>query len=64
MSYDMCSACDKKAIDVRTEIIERSDSKITKWIVCRCEDHIDTNVEEMRRLLRLRQEEFKKRLAK
>ena len=45
-----CSACSKKHIDIRTEIIASSPYKpnrITKKIIFRCEDHLHCDVDEM-----------------
>lgn len=50
-----CSVCYKKCVDVRTEVLTPSDearreNRITKIIIFRCENHLNTNLDEMERL--------------
>lgn len=49
-----CSACFNKAIDVRTEIFnyptDNQQNAIRKIILYRCQEHLDTDVGEMREL--------------
>jgi|TARA_R110000764_G_scaffold13074_6_gene37795 hypothetical protein len=48
-----CSACHKKHVDIRTEIVAPSPERpnaIRKKIIWRCEDHLDCDVDEMEKL--------------
>ena len=48
-----CSACHKKHVDTRTEIVASSPERpnaIRKKIIWRCEDHLDCDVDEMEKL--------------
>ena len=48
-----CSACHKKHVDIRTEIVATSPDKpdaIRKKIIFRCEDHLDYDVDEIEKL--------------
>ncbi|CAM3772543.1 MULTISPECIES: hypothetical protein [Pseudoalteromonas] len=48
-----CSACHKKHIDIKTEIVAPSldrPNAIRKKIIFRCEDHIDCDVDEIEKL--------------
>jgi hypothetical protein len=48
-----CSACHKKHVDIRTEIVAPSPERpnaIRKKIIFRCEDHLDCDVDEMEKL--------------
>lgn len=48
-----CSACHKKHVDIRTEIVApspESPNAIRKKIIWRCEDHLDCDVDEMEKL--------------
>ncbi|MBO1256657.1 hypothetical protein J3L16_13275 [Alteromonas sp. 5E99-2] len=58
-----CDACFNKAVDVRTEIFsypsENENNAIRKIILYRCEQHLDTNVHEMRKLASIKRESKK-----
>ncbi|WP_232284964.1 hypothetical protein [Pseudoalteromonas tunicata] len=48
-----CSACCKKHVDIRTEIIAPSPDRpnaIRKKIIFRCEDHLDSDIDEIEKL--------------
>ena len=48
-----CSACHKKHVDIRTEIVAPSPERpnaIRKKIIFRCEDHLDCDVDEIEKL--------------
>ena len=48
-----CSACCKKQVDIRTEIIAPSPDRpnvIRKKIIFRCEDHLDSDIDEIEKL--------------
>ncbi|GAA6206375.1 hypothetical protein [Thalassotalea sp. SU-HH00458] len=48
-----CSACHKKHVDIRTEIVAPSTERpnaIRKKIIFRCEDHLDCDVDEIEKL--------------
>ena len=48
-----CSACHKKHVDIRTEIVEPSSDSpnaIRKKIIFRCEDHLYYDVDDIERL--------------
>ncbi|KTG21504.1 hypothetical protein AUR67_04765 [Pseudoalteromonas sp. XI10] len=48
-----CSACCKKHVDIRTEIIAPSPDRpnaIRKKVIFRCEDHLDCDVDEIEKL--------------
>ncbi len=48
-----CSACQKKHVDIRTEIVAPSPDRpnaIRKRISFRCEVHLDCNVDEIEKL--------------
>ncbi|NRA79321.1 MAG: hypothetical protein HRU18_14020 [Pseudoalteromonas sp.] len=48
-----CSACHKKQVDIRTEIVASSPDRpnsIRKKIIFRCEDHLDCDVDEIEKL--------------
>ncbi|CAM4268297.1 hypothetical protein [Alteromonas australica] len=48
-----CSACHKRHVDIRTEIVAPSPERpnaIRKKIIFRCEDHLDCDVDEIEKL--------------
>tara|TARA_R110002126_G_scaffold21598_1_gene77865 strand:- start:24 stop:302 length:279 start_codon:yes stop_codon:yes gene_type:complete len=48
-----CSACHKKHVDIRTEIVAPSQDRpnaIRKKIIFRCKDHLDCDVDEIEKL--------------
>lgn len=48
-----CSACNKKHVDIRTEILATSPSRpraIRKKIIFRCEDHLNCDANEIEKL--------------
>lgn len=48
-----CSACHKKHIDIKTEIVAPSPSRpkaIRKKIIFRCEEHLNCDADEMEKL--------------
>lgn len=48
-----CAACCKKHVDIRTEIIAPSPDRpnaIRKKIIFRCEDHLDSDIDEIEKL--------------
>jgi hypothetical protein len=48
-----CSACHKKHVDIRTEIVAPSPDRpnaIRKKIIFRCEGHLDCDADEMEKL--------------
>ncbi|GGE96275.1 hypothetical protein [Pseudoalteromonas gelatinilytica] len=48
-----CSACRKKHVDIRTEIIAPSPDRpnaIRKKIIFRCDDHLDSDIDEIEKL--------------
>ena len=49
-----CSACSNPSIDVRTEVVISDRPGITKMIICRCEDHIGFDAEEMAKLCEMK----------
>lgn len=51
----ICDACNKKSVDVRTEVLmpteaDKQENRIRKRMVFRCEEHLNTPLEEIQRL--------------